>query len=131
MEITPDQLRYLREQRRMTREELADELGCSSGAIVQWERATRSIPSWVADKLFAKMPVEFTIQELAEMYELCREEAFGMSELIQEAVRMRLEQRRASQTKGIQNITYRSAPEQSMRVAEDPPPPRNKNGTEN
>lgn len=130
MEITPDQLRYLREQRRMTREELAEELKCSAGAIVHWEGGKREIPTWVADKMFAKMPVEFTIQELAEMYDLCREEALNMSELIQEAVRMRLEQRRAAQTKGIQNITYRSAPEQSMRVAEDPPPPRKKNGTE-
>ena len=130
MEITPEQLRYLREQRRMTREELAAELDCSAGAIVQWEGSKRAIPSWVADKMFAKMPVSFTVQELAEMYDLCREEALNMSELIQEAVRMRLEQRRASQTKGIQNITYRSAPEQSMRVADDPPRPRKKNGTE-
>lgn len=130
MEITPDQLRYLREQRGLTREELGEELGCSAGAIVQWERSTRSIPSWVADKMFAKMPITLTMQELAEMYDLCREEAFTMSELIQEAVRMRLEQRRAAQTKGIQNITYRSAPEQSTRAAEDPPAPRKKNGTE-
>ena len=130
MEITPDQLRYLREQRRMTRDELAVELKCSASAIVQWEGCKREIPSWVADKIFAKLPIEFTVQELSEMYDLCREEAFSMGELIQEAVRMRLEQRRAAQTKAIQNITYRSAPEQSMRVAEDPPPPRKKNGTD-
>ena len=104
MEITPEQLRYLREQRRLTREELADELGCSASAIVQWEGTKRAIPSWVTDKMFAKMPVSFTVQELAEMYDLCREEAFSMSELIQEAVRMRLEQRRAAQTKDSQNI---------------------------
>lgn len=130
MEITPDQLRYLREQRRMTRDELADELKCSASAIVHWEGGKREIPSWVADKMFAKLPIEFTVQELSEMYDLCREEGFSMGELIQESVRRRLEQRRAAQTKDVQNFTYRSAPEQSMRVAEDPPPPRKKNGTE-
>ena len=131
MDITPQQLRYLREQRGLSREELAAELGDTAASTVnKWERGINPIPSWVADKMFAKLPITFTVQELSEMYELCREEAFSMGELIQEAVRMRLEQRRASQTKGIQNITYRSAPEQSMRVAEDPPPPRKKNGTE-
>lgn len=98
MEITPDQLRFLREQRKMTRDELAKELDCSAGAIVQWERATRPIPSWVADKMFAKLPVSFTVQELAEMYDLCREEAFTMSELIQEAVRRLINERRENQT---------------------------------
>jgi len=131
MDMTPDQLRYLRDERLLTREALAEELGdCTASTINKWERGINPIPSWVADKMFAKMPVSFTVQELAEMYELCREEALNMSELIQEAVRMRLEQRRAAQTKDIQKITYRSAPEQSMRVAEDPPPPRKKNGTE-
>ena len=131
MDMTPEQLRYLRDERGLTREALAYELGdCTASTINKWERGINPVPAWVADKMFAKMPVSFTIQELAEMYDLCREEALNMSELIQEAVRMRLEQRRAAQTKGIQNITYRSAPEQSMRGAEDPPPLRKKNGTE-
>ena len=130
MDITPEQLRYLREQRRMTREELAEELNCSASAIVHWEGGKREIPSWVADKMFSKLPITFTVQELSEMYDLCREEAFTMGELIQEAVRMRLEQRRAAQTKDAQNITYRSGQEQSSRAAEEPPPPRKRNGTE-
>ncbi len=132
MDMTPEQLRYLRDQRGLTREALAEELGeCTASTINKWERGINPVPSWVADKMFAKMPITFTMQELAEMYDLCREEAFSMSELIQEAVRMRLEQRRASQTKDIQNITYLSAPEQSTRAAEDlPKPPRKKNGTE-
>lgn len=105
MDITPEQLRWLREQRRLTREELAKELDCSAGAIVQWEGGKRAIPSWVADKMFAKMPVEFTVQELAEMYDLCREESLTMSELIQDGVRHLLEQRRAAQTSAATNIT--------------------------
>lgn len=98
MELTPDALRYLREQRKMTREELARELDCSASAIVHWEGGKREIPSWVADKMFAKLPITFTVQELAELYDLCREEAFTMSELIQEAVRNLLEERRENKT---------------------------------
>jgi len=129
MEITPDQLRYLREQRRMTRDELAEELKCSASAIVHWEGGKREIPSWVADKMFAKLPIEFTVQELAEMYDLCREEAFSMGELIQEAVRMRLEQRRAAQTKDIQNL-HPFPQQQQSRAAEEPGKYHDKNGTE-
>lgn len=98
MEITPDQLRYLREQRKMTRDELAAELDCSASAIVHWEGGKRAIPNWVADKMFAKLPITFTMQELGEMYDLCREEAFSMTELIQESVRSMLSERREKQT---------------------------------
>lgn len=117
MDITPEQLRWMREQRRMTRDELAKELDCSAGAIVQWEGGKRSIPSWVADKMFAKLPITFTIQELAEMYELCREEAYTMSELIQEAVRALIAQRKVPQTP---NVTKFPEPLALDKAAEDP-----------
>lgn len=119
MDMTPEQLRYLREQRKMTREELAKELDCSAGAIVQWEHAKRSIPAWVADKMFAKLPITFTVQELAEMYELCREEAFTMSELIQEAVRLLIDQRRGSQTPNVTKFPHQK-PLDIDKAAEDP-----------
>lgn len=134
MDMTSEQLRFLREQRDMTREDLANYLGdCSASTVNKWERGIHAVPSWVADKMFAKMPITFTVQDLAEMYELCREEAFTMSELIQEAVRSLLEERRenktAAATKNSQlkgNII--SLPEN--KVAEDTPKPRKKNGTE-
>lgn len=132
MDITPEQLRFLREQRRMTREELAKELNCSAGAIVQWEGAKRSIPSWVADKMFAKMPVEFTIQELAEMYDLCREEAYSMSELIQEGVRALIKQRREGKTSGVTKnpqLKGNIIDLPQNKVAEEPPKD-DKNGTD-
>jgi|GEM_PF-2246651 len=117
MEITPEQLRYLREQRKMTREELAKELDCSAGAIVQWEGSKRAIPSWVADKMFSKLPVTFTVQELAEMYDLCREAACTMSELIQDSIRALLEQRRENQSP---KITKFSQQKPLDKAAKDP-----------
>lgn len=101
MDMTPNQLRFLREQRNMTRDDLANYLGdCTASTINKWERSINPVPAWVADKMFSKMPVEFTLEELAEMYELCREEACSMSELIQDGVRELLRVRRLSQTSG-------------------------------
>lgn len=101
----------------MTRDELAKELGCSASAIVQWEGGTRSIPSWVADKMFSKLPISFTVQELAEMYDLCREEACTMSELIQDSISALLEQRRGSQSP---KVTKFSQQKPLDKDAEDP-----------
>lgn len=102
MDMTPEQLRFLREERRMTREDLANHLGdCTASTINKWERGINPIPSWVADKMFAKLPITFTIQELADMYDLCRDEAYTMSELIQEAVRALIAQHRQNQSPNV------------------------------
>jgi len=136
MDITPEQLRWMREERRMTREELARELDCSASAIVHWEGGKREIPSWVADKMFAKLPITFTVQDLAEMYELCREEHCTMSELIQDSVRALLEERRANKTaQATKNPQLKGnvIDMTQSQVAEEPTEykaPRKKNGTE-
>jgi transcriptional regulator with XRE-family HTH domain len=104
----------------MTREELAKELDCSASAIVHWEGGKREIPSWVADKIFSKLPITFTVQELAELYDLCREEAMSMSELIQDAVRLRIEERRAAKTPLATKFTQFPTRLPSSKVPEDP-----------
>lgn len=86
--MTKEQLRFLRDQRGLTREQLAAELGdCTASTINKWERGMHAIPEWVADKMLRKMPITFSIEELAEMYDLCRREHFSFSEMIQEAVK--------------------------------------------
>jgi transcriptional regulator with XRE-family HTH domain len=92
MEITPEQLLQLRKDRKLTRQELAKELGCSAGAIVQWEGRKRGIPAWVADKMYANLPLEFSIQELEEMFQLCQHLGCSMTELLQNSVRATLTQ---------------------------------------
>lgn len=87
MVITPEQLQHLRKERGLTREQLALELNCSAGAIVQWEGNKRSIPSWVADKLFAKIPLQFTVVELDEMFQLCQQLKCTMPQLLERSVR--------------------------------------------
>lgn len=95
MQITPDQLRYLREQRDLTRDELAKELDCSAGAIVQWEGGKRAIPSWVADKMWRQLPLDFNVEELAQLLELARTEGLTLIELLTDAAKSILAQRRA------------------------------------
>ena len=42
--MTTEQLLHLRKERRLTRVDIAKQLGCLAGAIVQWERGLG--PSW-------------------------------------------------------------------------------------
>ena len=119
--MTPEQLRYLRDQRGLTRESLAEELGdCTASTVNKWERGINPIPAWVADKMFSKLPIAFTVQELAELYDLCREEACTMSELIQDAVRLRIEQRRTSQTPPATKFAQFKLPPQESKGDEHP-----------
>lgn len=121
MDMTPEQLRFLREQRGLTREQLAAFLGdCSASTVNKWERGMHEIPSWVADKMFSKLPITFTVQELAEMYEICRQESCTMSELIQESVRDLINKHKAAKTASTQNITHFPAQQPSSSAAKDP-----------
>ena len=134
MNMTPDQLRFLREQRGLTREQLAAYLGdCTASTVNKWERGINPVPSWVAEKMFSKMPITFTVQELAEMYDLCREEGFTMTELMQEAVRDLIEKHRTAQTNQAKKTTHQSDKIINLKAAEDTPRYRtgdDKTGTE-
>lgn len=91
--MTPEILLHLRKQRMLTREELAKDIGCSASAIVQWEGGTRAIPDWVAEKMYRTIPIEFTIDELAELYDICRELKVGMHQLVADALRPMIQDR--------------------------------------
>lgn len=91
--MTPEILLHLRKQRMLTREELAKDIGCSASAIVQWEGGTRAIPDWVAEKMYRTLPIEFTIDELAELYDICRELKVGMHQLVADALRPMIQDR--------------------------------------
>jgi transcriptional regulator with XRE-family HTH domain len=124
MDMTSEQLRWMREQRDMTREELANYLGdCTASTVNKWERGINPVPSWVADKMFSKLPITFTVQDLAEMYELCREEHCTMTELIQDSVHAALEERRQNKTLDAtknSQLTGKVIHLPQSKVAEDP-----------
>lgn len=136
MEITPDQLLYLRKQRGLTRDELANELKCSASAIVHWEGGTREIPPWVADKMFSKLPVEFSVEELTELFDICRELKCTIGELLGNSARSLITERRDKQVQQMQAEASKQSheaeplpevrpfyhrPDLTALVAEDPP----------
>jgi transcriptional regulator with XRE-family HTH domain len=123
--MTPEILLHLRKQRMLTREELAKDIGCSASAIVQWEGGTRAIPDWVAEKMYRTIPIEFTIDELAELYEICRELKIGLHQLFADALRPmiqdRIRQRELKAQKPLSGCPV-NAVNPVNNVAEDAPP---------
>ena len=92
--MTPETLLHLRQQRMLTRDELAKELGLPSGSTInKWERGINPIPDWVAEKMYRTIPIEFTIDELAELYDICRELKVGMHQLVADALRPMIQDR--------------------------------------
>jgi transcriptional regulator with XRE-family HTH domain len=79
----------------LTRDELAKELGLPSGSTInKWERGINPIPDWVAEKMYRTLPLEFTIDELAELYDIARELNIGLHALFTQALRPMIEDRR-------------------------------------
>jgi transcriptional regulator with XRE-family HTH domain len=121
--MTSEILLHLRKQRMLTREELAKELGCSASAIVHWEGGAREIPDWVAEKMYRTLPIEFTIDELAELYDICRELKVGMHQLVADAlrpmIRDRISQRELKAQKPLSGCPV-NAVNPVNKVAEDP-----------
>jgi len=124
--MTPETLLHLRQKRMLTRDELAKELGLPSGSTInKWERGINPIPEWVAEKMYRTIPIEFTIDELAELYDICRELKVGMHQLVADALRPmiqdRIRQRELKAQKPLSGCPV-NAVNPVNKVAEDAPP---------
>lgn len=87
--MTPETLRYLREQRGLTREELAEFLGdCSASTVNKWERNMHAIPQWVEDKMLRHIPIQLPYQELHELLDEASTSGRSASAIIAEALRL-------------------------------------------
>lgn len=94
--MTGAQLRHHRETRGQTREQLADFLGgCSAPAIIKWERDERPVPAWVAEKMMRNTTVKLPLEDLHELLDAAREDNKPFDQFLIEAIRLKLEQRRA------------------------------------
>lgn len=81
------ELRHIREQRRLTRKELGEQLSVSASAIVNWEMGTRSIPHWVEEKLLKSTPVTLPIEELALLLKVAAKDGISFETLLVRAIR--------------------------------------------
>ncbi len=95
--MTPETLRYLREQRGLTREQLAEFLGdCTASTINKWERDMHAIPAWVEDKMLRSLPVTLPLDELYLLLDEAHTTGRSAATLISEALRLWLEQNKSS-----------------------------------
>lgn len=82
-------LRYLREQRGITREQLAEYLGdCTASTVNKWERNINPVPAWVQDKMLRSIPVTLPVEEMLAL--LTEAQATGQSaeSILAEACRL-------------------------------------------
>lgn len=115
------ELRKLREARGLTREELAVELGCSAGGIVQWELDKRKIPAWVAEKMLRSAKIELPLLEIQQLLTFALEHGKNFEAILAEALQEYLARRTASQTPSPQTIPHVSGVASSSTPAEVPP----------
>lgn len=86
-----DQLRHLRENRGLTREQLAKELGdCSASGIVKWETGVSPVPTWVEEKMLRSVKLELPLEELELLLDYAKREGISFTHLLGDAIRLLL-----------------------------------------
>jgi transcriptional regulator with XRE-family HTH domain len=96
--MTGDHLRQLREDRGLTREQLATELGdCTASTINKWERGINPVPQWVEDRMLRQVRTIWPLEDLHELLDLARAEKTDLGTLITEGAKLVLAQRRGLQ----------------------------------
>lgn len=96
--MTADQLRTIRESRRLTRKEFADELGdCSESTVNKWERGVNPVPAWVEDKILRKVRFDVNLEDLQVLMEHGRTQGRGLDSILAEAVHEYAEKHRAEE----------------------------------
>lgn len=91
--MTPETLRYLREQRGLTREELAEFLGdCSASTVNKWERNINPVPAWVEDKMLRSIPVTLPLDELYLLINEAHKSNRSAASILGESIRIWLTQ---------------------------------------
>lgn len=94
--MTGEQLRFLRESRGQTREQLAEALGdCSASTINKWEREINPVPGWVAEKVLSTARVVLPLTQLHELLDLARESGMTFEDLLTEAAEYVVAKRRS------------------------------------
>ncbi len=93
--MTHELLRYLREQRGLTREQLADYLGdCTASTVNKWERDINPVPAWVADKMLRGIPIKLPVHEMLALLTEARVTGQSAESILGDAIRLWLEKTR-------------------------------------
>lgn len=120
--MTPAQLRLLREQKGMTRDQLAAHLKQSTSAITKWEHGDRPIPAMVADRMLSEVEIKLPLQEMQQLYDLGMKLGKSFDEMLKMAIRGVLTQPPAQPQQQPAKPSYRDiAPPESLVLNEQPP----------
>lgn len=121
--MTHHTLRYLREQRGLTREQLADYLGdCTASTVNKWERGINPVPAWVQDKMLRSIPVKLPVEEMLQL--LTEAQATGQSaeSILADACRLWLAGHRSTSQPCQTPQTTVASTAASIATAPNPPP---------
>jgi DNA-binding transcriptional regulator YiaG len=104
--MTSDQLEHLRKSRRLTRAQLAQELGdCSASTVVNWESGRSPVPAWVEDKMLQSVRVELPLAKLYSLYALAARKRIPFEEMLSDAISQYVE----SEAAAVGPVTSREA----------------------
>ena len=92
--MTGDELRHLRESRKLTRKQCALELGdCSASGLVKWERGATPVPQWVAEKMLRRVKLDLPLEELHHLLAHSLTHGLSFPVILTEAIRAYLRRR--------------------------------------
>ncbi|MDB6118580.1 MAG: transcriptional regulator [Verrucomicrobiaceae bacterium] len=124
--MTGPQLRALRESRGLTRKEFADQLGdCTASTLNKWEAGIHAVPAWVEERAYREVEIALPLQDLHALLDVARDEGVTFHQILAQAVREYIAQRRAPSVIPFPASTAKTpvskpdTPHQLARVAED------------
>lgn len=119
--LTPSQFKSLRKERKLTREEMAKELGADATAakIVHWEHGTNKIPEWVCERLLASVPITLPLEDLQLLMMRAKDEGETFTQLLTNCIRAYLG---PTTPKNVSQMPTDYLDVESAMVAEDPAP---------
>lgn len=109
--MTGEELEHLRKSRKLTRAELAEELGnCTASTIVNWESGRSPVPVWVEEKMLQKVRVDLPLDELNALVNLAIKRGLNFEDILAEAITRYVEaESKASMVQGAAALAEESS----------------------
>lgn len=92
--ITATQLKLLRTQQGMTRNEMAALLGCTPHQLVHWESGDRNIPHWLTEKIYGSLAITLPLTDLQTLMVHAQKTGVDLATLLTRCIRTYLDQTR-------------------------------------
>lgn len=84
------QFQQIRKTKKLTRENLAQLLGCSASAVYKWEKGERTIPKWAAEKMLSNIEISLTLESLNALTEIAAQTGSSLNFILQQTIRQHI-----------------------------------------